>query len=88
MKFKKTFSLLTGVAALIGVSFIPNVSASPIPNMNKGIEKVSELNPVFLELGNYNIAEDGTMVSAHYSHSSHGSHGSHGSHYSHYSSRY
>ena len=88
MKFKKTFSLLTGVAALIGISFVPNVSASPIPTMNESIQKITELNPVFLEHRSCNLGEDGFMLSAHYSHSSHSSHASHTSHYSHYSSRY
>jgi len=88
MKFKKTFSLLTGVAALVGLSFVPNVSASHIINTNETIQNITETNPVYLEHRSFNISDDGFMLSAHYSHSSHASHASHASHTSHYSSRY
>lgn len=85
MKFTKIASFLTGVAALVGVSFAPNPAVAMIPTYELQIQNVTEQTPVFLERS---VSGEQEFVAQHYSHRSHSSHSSHRSHYSHYSSRY
>ncbi len=87
MKFKKLVSVLTGIAAVIGISLSTNAIAN-VPNYNQSIHTVNEQTPVFLGYGVQSEEQSQDRLAAHYSHSSHVSHASHVSHSSHYSSRY
>lgn len=87
---KLTLSVF-GFLALFGV-FAQDAKAALIGHIKiPKIENVTESTPLYLMHANDLFAEDGDLLTWHYSHQSHASHASHASHqshYSHYSSRW